>query len=273
MPTSRSLTRTWRTGLPRRSGRRRSWRPGFAATSSTSARDQSARRAVPGGRQHYRQRSRPHDRFRPAGRRAVRELSRPAAGESRGGADGQENEPAGGHVRGGGSDRGGARARGVRPVRQRQRELGGQPVADQGPGGDHQAGNEAGVLGDLGGVPGRELAGPDLRVRLPGEHRGLADVRVAAQAVTRRRDRPRPGDVVFSLDRNRDTALGGFYGLVFSRVSSIAATGSDQVTITLKEPDYWLQGELASMPGMIIEKAFAEKEGKKYGTPSGGIMC
>ena len=82
-----------------------------------------------------------------------------------------------------------------------------------------------------------------------------------------------PADVVFSLDRNRDTALGGFYGLVFSRVSSIAATGSDQVTITLKEPDYWLQGELASMPGMIIEKAFAEKEGKKYGTPSGGIMC
>jgi len=82
-----------------------------------------------------------------------------------------------------------------------------------------------------------------------------------------------PADVVFSLDRNRDTALGGFYGLVFSRMSSIAATGSDQVTITLKEPDYWLQGELASMPGMIIEKAFAEKEGKKYGTPSGGIMC
>jgi peptide/nickel transport system substrate-binding protein len=82
-----------------------------------------------------------------------------------------------------------------------------------------------------------------------------------------------PADVVYSLDRNTNPKLGGFYGLVFSRVKSIAATGTNQVTITLKQPDYWLQGELASMPGVVIEKAFAQKEGKKYGTPSGSIMC
>src|SRR5215467_6108764 len=82
-----------------------------------------------------------------------------------------------------------------------------------------------------------------------------------------------PADVVYGLDRNTNTKLGGFYGLVFSRVKSIAATGADQVTITLKQPDYWLQGELASIPGVVIEKAFAQKEGKKYGTPSGSIMC
>jgi len=82
-----------------------------------------------------------------------------------------------------------------------------------------------------------------------------------------------PADVVYSLDRAMSTSLGGFYTLVFSRVKSIAATGSDQVTITLKQPDYWLPGELASMPGVIIEKAFAQKQGKKYGTPSGSIMC
>jgi peptide/nickel transport system substrate-binding protein len=80
-------------------------------------------------------------------------------------------------------------------------------------------------------------------------------------------------DVVYSLDRNTDPALGGFYSLVFNRVKSIAATGSNQVTITLKQPDYWLQGELASMPGIIIEKSFAQKEGKNYGTPAGSIMC
>jgi peptide/nickel transport system substrate-binding protein len=80
-------------------------------------------------------------------------------------------------------------------------------------------------------------------------------------------------DVVYGLDRNRNTALGGFYGLVFSRVKSITATGSDEVTITLKQPDYWLPGELASMPGIVIEKAFVQKQGKKYGTPSGSIMC
>ena len=82
-----------------------------------------------------------------------------------------------------------------------------------------------------------------------------------------------PADVVYSLDRAENPKLGGFYTLVFSRVASIAATGSNQVTITLKQPDYWLEGELASMPGIVIEKAFAQKQGKKYGTPSGSIMC
>jgi len=80
-------------------------------------------------------------------------------------------------------------------------------------------------------------------------------------------------DVLYSLDRNTNASLGGFYGLVFNRVASIAATGSSQVTITLKQPDYWLQGELASIPGVVIEKAFAVKQGKKYGTPTGSIMC
>ena len=35
---------------------------------------------------------------------------------------------------------------------------------------------------------------------------------------------------------------------------SIAVTGSNQVTTTHKQPDYWPEGELASMPGIIIEK-------------------
>src|SRR5947207_3795347 len=82
-----------------------------------------------------------------------------------------------------------------------------------------------------------------------------------------------PADVVYSLDRNTDAKLGGFYGLVFSRVQSIQATGPSQVIVTLKQPDYWLPGELASMPGIIIEKSFAQKQGKNYGTPAGGIMC
>ncbi|HEY5986477.1 MAG TPA: ABC transporter substrate-binding protein, partial [Streptosporangiaceae bacterium] len=82
-----------------------------------------------------------------------------------------------------------------------------------------------------------------------------------------------PADVVYSLDRNTDAKLGGFYGTVFSRVQSIQATGTNQVTITLKQPDYWLEGELASMPGIVIEKSFAEKQGKDYGTPAGSIMC
>lgn len=82
-----------------------------------------------------------------------------------------------------------------------------------------------------------------------------------------------PADVVYSLDRAADVKLGGFYTQVFTRVKSIAATGSNQVTITLKQPDYWLDGELASMPGIVIEKSFAQQQGKNYGTPAGKIMC
>src|SRR5262249_12447290 len=80
-------------------------------------------------------------------------------------------------------------------------------------------------------------------------------------------------DVVYSLDRNTNPKLGGFYGLVFSRVKSIQATSPTQVTITLKQADYWLEGELASMAGGVIGKSYAEKQGKNYGTPAGGIMC
>ena len=56
-------------------------------------------------------------------------------------------------------------------------------------------------------------------------------------------------------------------------MASITATGTSQVTIKLKQPDYWLEGELASIPGIVIEKSFAEKQGKNYGTPAGSIMC
>ena len=80
-------------------------------------------------------------------------------------------------------------------------------------------------------------------------------------------------DVVYSLERSANPKLGGLYTWVFDRVVSIEATGPPQVTIKLKQPDYWLEGELSSMAGVIIERSFAEKEGANYGTPAGSIMC
>ena len=80
-------------------------------------------------------------------------------------------------------------------------------------------------------------------------------------------------DVVYSLQRQTNPKLGGFYGAVFNRVASITATSPTVVTIKLKQPDYWLPGELSSTPGFIIEKKFAEAAGAKYGTPAGGAMC
>ena len=79
--------------------------------------------------------------------------------------------------------------------------------------------------------------------------------------------------MVYSLDRQLSPKLGGYNTADFSRVAQITATGPSQVTITLKQPDYWLEGELASIPGIVIEKSFAEKQGKNYGAPAGSIMC
>lgn len=80
-------------------------------------------------------------------------------------------------------------------------------------------------------------------------------------------------DVLFSLQRAADPKAGGFYGAVFSRVASMKRTSDKVVTVTLKQPDFWLDGELSQMPGVVIEKAFGEAKGRKLGTPQGGLMC
>src|SRR5690242_12744868 len=77
-------------------------------------------------------------------------------------------------------------------------------------------------------------------------------------------------DVVYSLGRARDPKLGGFYPQVFTRVKDIKATGPSQVTITLTQPDTWLRGELSGPAGVVLEKAYVEKQGQKYGTVDGG---
>jgi peptide/nickel transport system substrate-binding protein len=80
-------------------------------------------------------------------------------------------------------------------------------------------------------------------------------------------------DVVYSLERNTNAKLGGFYGAMFNRVKSITAAGPLTVNIALTEPDYWLQGELSGMPGIVVERKFAMAHSSNYGTPAGGAMC
>ena len=80
-------------------------------------------------------------------------------------------------------------------------------------------------------------------------------------------------DVLYSLQRAADPKAGGFYGAVFSRVASMKKTSDTVVTVTLKQPDFWLDGELSQMPGVVVEKAFGESKGRKLGTPQGGLMC
>lgn len=80
-------------------------------------------------------------------------------------------------------------------------------------------------------------------------------------------------DVVFSLTRHMDPAVGSIFASTFSKVEAITATGDKQVTVTFTEPDYWFDGALASRPGIVMQKAYAEQQGAAYGTPDGGAMC
>lgn len=82
-----------------------------------------------------------------------------------------------------------------------------------------------------------------------------------------------PADVVFSLARNSDPRAGGYYSPSFARVTSIRETGPKQVTISLRETDVWLMGQISQMAGVVVEKAYATARGKEFGTPSGGTMC
>ena len=80
-------------------------------------------------------------------------------------------------------------------------------------------------------------------------------------------------DVVYSLQRAADPKGIGFYSTVFSRVKAITAVDASKVEITLTSPDQWLVGELSATPGMVVEKAFAEKAGQNFGTVQGLTMC
>lgn len=82
-----------------------------------------------------------------------------------------------------------------------------------------------------------------------------------------------PEDVVYSLKRNLDPRIAGFYGPAFTRVDTIEQSGPGQVTVTFRKPDMWLRGELAAMPGVVLQKSFVESRGAKFGTASGGMMC
>ncbi len=80
-------------------------------------------------------------------------------------------------------------------------------------------------------------------------------------------------DVIYSLERNRDPELGSFWEPWYENVKSIKATGKNQVTVKLTKPDVLFNQFLATAGGAVVEKAYVEQKGKKYGTSEGGVMC
>ncbi|MDP5227030.1 MULTISPECIES: ABC transporter substrate-binding protein [Arthrobacter] len=79
-------------------------------------------------------------------------------------------------------------------------------------------------------------------------------------------------DVAYSLSLNL-TDKTSFSNYLYVNVASVAKTGEHQVTVKLSKPDYLFNEEMASSAGVVVEKAFHEKAGKKFGAPDTGLMC
>ncbi|MFE2989707.1 ABC transporter substrate-binding protein [Streptomyces sp. NPDC059262] len=80
-------------------------------------------------------------------------------------------------------------------------------------------------------------------------------------------------DVAASLRRHLDPKLGTWWGDYFNTVKSVRATGSMQVTVTLKQPDALFNQAMATGAGAVVQKKFLDQAGKSLGSPSSGVMC
>ncbi|MBU3868824.1 ABC transporter substrate-binding protein [Streptomyces sp. 4503] len=80
-------------------------------------------------------------------------------------------------------------------------------------------------------------------------------------------------DVVASLRRHLDPAVGSAWVNSFRNVKSIAASGELEVTVRLKKPDSTFNQAMAASPGTVESAATLAKKGKNYGSPKGGVNC
>lgn len=81
-------------------------------------------------------------------------------------------------------------------------------------------------------------------------------------------------DVVYSINRHLDPAEGSYWGGgVVANITSVAATGEHEVTITLETADYTLPSSLSTIIGVVVQQAQREAAGENYGNPETGVMC
>ncbi|MBZ5737095.1 ABC transporter substrate-binding protein [Nocardioides mangrovi] len=80
-------------------------------------------------------------------------------------------------------------------------------------------------------------------------------------------------DVAYSLGRNLDPTYASNYSGAFAQVTGVKATGDDTVTVTLKQRSRSFEQALGTLGAAVVEKAFAEKAGRAFGSPSTGVMC
>jgi peptide/nickel transport system substrate-binding protein len=80
-------------------------------------------------------------------------------------------------------------------------------------------------------------------------------------------------DVTASLARNVDPKLNSINLPVFERVRDIRKTGAHEVTVRFRKPDARFLPTMAGTAGAVGEASVMAQQGKRYGTPRGGLMC
>lgn len=76
-------------------------------------------------------------------------------------------------------------------------------------------------------------------------------------------------DVAYTLNRVRDPKY--VLSFIMINVKSVDVTGPNEVTVNFKTPDELFANEMQNIG--IIQKAYTEKQGDKFGTAAGGVMC
>jgi peptide/nickel transport system substrate-binding protein len=80
-------------------------------------------------------------------------------------------------------------------------------------------------------------------------------------------------DVVASLKRHLDPAVGSYWASAYTNVKSIEKTGDFEVTVTLTKPDSMFNQYMAVSPGTIESAKTLAEDGKDYGNSSTGVNC
>lgn len=80
-------------------------------------------------------------------------------------------------------------------------------------------------------------------------------------------------DVVASLRRHLDPAVGSYWASAFTNVKSVEKTGPMQVTVTLARPDSLFNQYMAVSPGTIESAGTLAAGGADYGNASKGVNC
>ncbi|MFI0350237.1 ABC transporter substrate-binding protein [Actinomadura sp. 9N407] len=82
-----------------------------------------------------------------------------------------------------------------------------------------------------------------------------------------------PEDVVYSVRRILDPKVASPWAGWAQHMAGIEVTGDHEVTIKLKKPDVLVPNFFATPAFVVVQKDFAEKAGRGFGTARGGVMC